>query len=222
MIPYRKLHQQSLPLTCLILFFILAFPGTPSAADSKQLEFSWGVFLDTKKGPRSLDFKTPEKLTLGDTFQLYLKPGKNTYIYAYHVGTDKSPTLISPEHLSNPKQPQTEIDYFIPAGNGRIRLTAPGGTEKIYLIASTKQLKQLEEMTRIYSSAPNDLEKRSHVIKELANLKRLNSKISEATIEGVPIAGNIFKSKSFPTLEKLIHKVSSEDFYLKILRIKHE
>ena len=226
MTPCPNIMRRLLCLTFITLSLLL-MPALVFAADSNKLEFVWGIFLDAPAGPKSLSFKKAEKLKSGDTFQIYLKPQNNVYLYMYLVGTDKELTLIFPEQLYSLKTPRrdsptTGTAYFIPMGEDRIELTPPGGTEKIYLLASIKKLEKLENLTHAHQQSPDDPAKRGAVIKELDHLKRSSSTLTEATSEGIPIAGTIFRSKSFGYPVELAHKVSAEIFYIKVLRIRHE
>jgi murein DD-endopeptidase MepM/ murein hydrolase activator NlpD len=199
-----------------------------------DIDFKWALVarLDPEGRNKVVnvaqDVLTPGSSNLsvsaGDKIALYVEPGENTYIYFYMVDSGKNLELIFPTGLDK----KTLEDEFA-SGKGTY---APGkfdwflfdekkGEETFYLIASSKPLTRLEEVTRNYMNAKEDerdIAKQRVLDEILGTPKEYASK--RPVVLGPSFGGNIRGLKI--DIAKLAVEITRTNFYIRKISIKHQ
>ena len=210
--------------TVLILSLFLLCVTVPvnSLLAETPVQFSWAVLTDTDKGLRPIDFSTPPTLSNGTTIQFYIEQKPGTYIYLYLIDSSNNLEFLFPGEVNyyNTVTPAERV-FRIPADTDRFELTPPGGQEKLYLLASSSRLEQLEKLTADFLADPKNPARKAPVLNELKRIRRQHSKLAQSTETSVPVAGTIrSRGVLFDSFEAT--KVNAPEFYAKILRINHE
>jgi hypothetical protein len=192
------------------------------SAAREPLRFSWAVLTDTPAGVQALDFTTPPVLPGGATFQVHIGQQPGAFIYLYLLDSSGGLYFLFPKTTDYyATHPPAEETFRIPEADKRFELVPPPGEEKIYLLASSSRLTELENLTAAYLLDRTNPERRAAVLQELKSIRRRHSRLAQTTEISVPVAGTIRtrgeKDDSFDAFE-----VETVDFYSRTLRINHE
>jgi hypothetical protein len=204
----------------ILLCGLLVTPCITSA--QQQIQFSWAVLTDTPDGRKTLDASLPISLGNGATLQIYIEQQPGAYIYLYLLDSTDDLSLLFPDQADYYSSASpTAKKITIPAEPERFELVPPPGQEKLYLLASSARLMDLESLTKQYLENPDNPERKGAVLQELKKLRRMHSKLTQTTETSVPVAGTVrTRGENDNTFEAI--KVNAVDFYSKTLRINHE
>ena len=131
--------------TLIVLLGILAGP----VFGGELVSFSWAFFLKPAGGPvKSLDFETPEPVAGGELLRIYLELHGQSFVYLYLFDSREDLYLVFPPNgtFYNGDVP-ADYKFYIPSGHEWFSLDNLKGTERFYLLASSKRLIELEELT---------------------------------------------------------------------------
>ena len=214
-----------------LFFLILLLAGTPlkhgcSQGDTAgQIAFRWAFVHhspDSKK--EIIDFAKRPEVSSGDKLQIYLRPESEVYLYLYLYDTHRDLYLLFPETPDYYKgmQLEEEEDIYIPSKYDWFEWDDSKGTERIYLLASSKRLTDLEEKTEKYISSNQDGKLKSQLYDTIVSLRKQRSNLTAPSEKPVAIAGTIRTRGSGSELAGKAILVEAESFYSKTLRLKHE
>lgn len=124
----------------------------------EEVSFSWAFFLRPADGQvKSLDFKIPEPVSDGELLRIYLELHGQSFVYLYLRDAKDDLYLVFPPNGSfyNDGVPAGYKSY-IPSGHEWFALDDARGTERFYLLASSKRLIELERLTDKFLGAGGD------------------------------------------------------------------
>ncbi len=207
------------------MLFLLANPIDSILAQSdNDVSFRWAFFhrsLDGKK--EVIDFKKrpPHTVASGDNLQVYIQPSSIIYIYIFLLDTQKELFLIFPERPDfYAKRKLEPREIYIPSRYDWFTWDEARGTERFYILASSRRLKRLEEKTARYLDSEQDKALKADLLEEIELIRKQKSDLTTVTEKPVAIAGTI-KSRG-TALDGMATLVEARDFYAKTLRLKHE
>ena len=137
--------------TLVVLLGILSGP----VFGGESVSFSWAFFLKPEGGQvKSLDFETPEPVSGGELLRIYLELHGQSFVYLYLFDSREDLYLVFPPNGSfyNGDVPAGYKSY-IPSGREWFSLDDLKGTERFYLLASSKRLIELERLTDRFLAA---------------------------------------------------------------------
>lgn len=115
----------------------------------ETVSFSWAFFMKQEGGQvRSLAFETPEAVASGELFRIYLELHNGSFLYLFLFDSREDLYLVFP-----PSGSFYNGDFaagyksYIPSGREWFSLDDLKGTERFYLLASSKRLFELEKLT---------------------------------------------------------------------------
>ncbi len=206
---------------------------------SKGVKFNWALVARIDPDGRNIvvnitqdalrkDFKL--SVSPGDKMAMYVKPGENTYVYLYLLGSREDLELIFPTSM-NKETLEKELTpgraTYIPGEYEWFTFDENRGTETFYLIASMDRLTRLEELTKNYIAArePEKDLARQRVLDEIVNVKRYYAYKTPLErpipfIGTMPFGGPIRGEEI--DIANLAIVVEVENFYSKTIRLKHE
>jgi len=161
----------------------------------------------------------------GDKIALYVEPFEHTYVYVFLEDSRGNLELIYPTSMDNSVL-QTEFEpgtgTYIPGKFEWFEFDENPGTEKFYVVASSRRLKDLETETKSYLEAESDSDKqlaKSNVLDEIYQTTRFYAARPRRT-RLTPIAGTV-RGLQFD-IARLAVEVVSDSFYTETIEIKHE
>jgi len=201
-----------------ILFFLLTILSGP-VFGGESVSFTWAFFLKPKVGQvKSMAFDTPEMVEGGELLRIYLELHKRSFLYVYLFDARKDLYLVFPASGSfyNGDVP---VGYktYIPSGREWFSLDNLKGTERFYLLASTKRLIELEKMTdRFLATADQTLKLK--LLKMIEKIAGDFSGTPEYEVDPVPVhQGEWLNTSAFPPPRVSAHKVKATGNYGMIL-----
>jgi hypothetical protein len=130
------------------LVFLLTFTGGVVGA-GEPVALNWAFFLKSEDGRvRSLDFAAPEPVVAGELFRIYLELQARSFVYLYLLDSRDDLYLVFPPNGSfyNGDVP-VGYKFYIPSGREWFALDDLKGTERFYLLAASRRLLELEDLT---------------------------------------------------------------------------
>ncbi len=213
-----------------LFFVMLLLAATPlkngcSQGDTAgQIAFRWAFVHhspDSKK--EIIDFAKRPEVSSGDKLQVYLRPESEVYLYLFLYDTHRDLYLLfpdSPDYYQSTRLEEEEI--YIPGKYDWFEWDDSKGTERFYLLASSKRLTDLEEKTERYVSSNQDRKLKSQLYDAIALLRKKRSNLTAPSEKPVAIAGTIKTRGAGSALAGKAILVEAESFYAKTLRLKHE
>ncbi|MEN8135287.1 MAG: hypothetical protein ABFS18_07090 [Thermodesulfobacteriota bacterium] len=131
------------------LVVVLGILSRPVFSGESSVSFSWAFFLKPEGGPvESLDFETEEPVSGGELLRIYLELHVHSFVYLYLFDSREDLYLVFPPNGSfyNGEIPD-DYKFYIPSGHEWFALDNLKGTERFYLLASSKRLIELEKLT---------------------------------------------------------------------------
>jgi len=206
---------------------------------SRAVKFNWALVawidpdgrdkvVNITQDALTKDFKLT--VSPGDKIAMYVKPGENTYVYLYLLGSRENlepifPTNMNKETLENEFTPGRAT--YIPGKNEWFTFDENKGTETFYLLVSKNRLTRLEELTKNYIDAreeKKDLARR-RVLDEIVNVKTATA-FGTPLERPIPFIGTVGTVGTFRGLEidiaELAIEVEAGNFYSTTIRLKHE
>ena len=222
----KRKHKAIIRLLLFFLFIPLIIVSTSAETTTQDtLLFKWAFIHSPKNGKaKIIDFKQKPSISCGDSLQLFLQPLRNTYIYLYLFDSKKELDLIFPENIDfYTKNYQDGIEFFIPADTTQRFLVDDNiGMEQFYLLASSKRLIDLENITKKYLKNRKNMEIMAELLEKIKTLRRKYSGLTTTVEKGIPIAGTIRTRGTKTGMAGMIIQVKAINFYGKTLRLKHE
>jgi hypothetical protein len=213
----------SLRLRLLLLALILFLPGALLSAEDGTLRFTWAFVTQAPNGAlRQVDLSRPVHASSGDLFKIYIEPADNAFVYLFLHDAEGNLQLLFPDSFKDfDKSDYRGNQFFIPAEQSWFTLDTSKGTERFYLIASTKRLSSLETLADDYQKAPKDRKssQKQAILDEVSRLQKEHSKLRIAAEKPVPIAGGTRGAGQ--SVAKLATKVEASEFYFKTFRLEH-
>jgi hypothetical protein len=158
----------------------------------------------------------------GATIQIYLEQKTGVYLYLYLIDSSGTLAFLFPgEKDFYSKDVPADRIFRLPSDTDQFELTPPGGQEKLYLLASSDRLGNLEKATAAFLDQPDDPLRKEEVIKELKRLRQEHSALAQTTETSVPVAGTV-RSRGVLFDSFKATKVNTVGFYSRILRIDHD
>lgn len=202
-------------LTTLAVFLVI-LPRTAFGGD--LVSFSWAFFLKPAGGQvKSLDFDLPEPVSGGELLRIYLELHGQSFVYLYLFDAREDLYLVFPPNgcFYNGDVPGAYKTY-IPSGHEWFSLDNLKGTERFYLLASSKRLLELEKLTDRFLAAGDDTLKRQ-LQEAIAAAAENFAVASGAEIERVPVQHGEWLSSSNLPPPVSAHKISATGSYGMVL-----
>ena len=206
---------------------------------SRSVKFNWALVARLDPDGRdkvvniTQDALTKDfRLTVspGDKIAMYVKPGENTYIYLYLLGSRENLELIFPISI-NKETLENEFTSgratYIPGKNEWFTFDENRGTETFYLLASRDRLTRLEQLTKNYIDAREEEKDlaRQRVLDEIVNVKT-GTAFGTSPERPIPFIGTVGTVGAVRGAEidiaKLAVRVEAGNFYSTTIRLKHE
>ena len=202
--------------TLVVLPVILSGP----VLGGESVSFSWAFFLKPEGGQvKSLDFETPEPVSGGELLRIYLELHGKSFVYLYLFDSRKDLYLVFPPSGSfyNGDFP-ADYKSYIPSGHEWFSLDNLKGTERFYLLASSKRLIELEKLTdRFLAAGGNSL--KVQLLEKIDDAAGNFTVASVYEIDQVPVHhGEWFSTSDLPPLVSA-HKVSATGAYGVVLEM---
>jgi hypothetical protein len=205
---------------------------TFAARDDDQVGFNWAfaALVQEGKDRKMVSITQDTTLKTGDRLKMLISLKKKCFVYVIYHSLQSGVHLLFPYSLeqfsSDYKISQT---YYIPHGDDWFELDAQVGRETFYLLASSKQLFELEELINKYASV--DRVKRPEVATQiLAAIRQVKRQylFTSYTERPASIAGNLRAidkvdadaSQSY-NLGRLAIDISADNFYSRTFTIEH-
>jgi len=171
------------------LFSFVVAMCMASSAFAQDVRFRWAFGISTGAGAaRTFKGITGEDVVVksGDEIKLFVAPDCKCFIYVLHQDQAGVFSTLYPADGAFPATPPTGPSS-IPPGNSWLLVDDVKGTERIYLLASTSRLTELEKMLTAAAKAPSPAQQ---IVAELARLQK--STIARNWSERpVPIGGQV-------------------------------
>ena len=199
------------------LFVLLGIlPGVVSGGE--PVSFSWAFFLKSEDGQvKSLAFETPEPVVGGELLRIYLELHERSFVYLYLFDSREDLYLVFPANGSF-YNGDVSAGYksYIPSGRAWFSLDDLKGTERFYLLASSKQLTELEKLTDRFLAA-GDQSLKLQLLEKIETLAGNFAVTSAYEIDQVPVLqGEYLKVSDLPPLVRA-HKISASGDYGMVL-----
>jgi len=213
-----------------LLLLALLLAGIPlprglsqGGADS-QIAFRWAFIHQSPNSENEvIDFAERPTVNSGDKLQIYLRPESEVYLYLFLYDTHKDLYLLfpeSPDYYTSTKL--EEGDIYIPGKFDWFEWDDSRGTERIYLLASSERLTDIEEKTKRYMNSNQDAKLKSQLYDAIVEMLKEKSNLTTPTEKPVAIAGTIRTRGSGTDMAGNAILVEAESFYSKTLRLRHE
>ncbi len=216
----------------MILVLLLVIGNSKNAlveagdSDNTNINFKWAVLkLDSNNHYEILNNQKRPRLTSDDLLKIFIQPSNNTYVYIYLLDSKNDLQLVFPDSIDYfDSEYKFGNEYYIPVGTDFFAIDEHKGTEKLYLLASAKRLKDLESLTKGYTNASGDKKTtiKAEVLKEIKGLKTHFGKSSINSEKPIPIAG-VFRTRGIKDIDDKLNatQVDATNFYSKTVRIEH-
>jgi hypothetical protein len=214
------------PLYILILFLFSTF-YLISTEDKLNIQFTLGILQKNETGIiQSLDFDNVVKVKKNDKFKFYFQPEENTYLYLFYISSEGELTVLFPDAKINDKNIWGfKSEVYIPDNNKwfEFNLKDPDAVDTVYLLASSKQIKELDELINKFSnyndksSAGNINEIKDQIIQKVKLEMKENSQFLTYSIKPTPTAGG---TRAI-SLKGNYKQISATNFYAKVFEIKY-
>lgn len=214
-------------MTCLPLAVLLfaAVSFTDTYAANSTVSFSWALLVDGEHGQSSADIKSSLAISGKSTLQFYFSREEGTFLYLFLLDSGGTLALIFPETPDHYVTSFPKAGTFrVPPNPDRFSTAPPPGQERLYLLASSTRLDNLEKLTCDYSQEPENSRLKAAILQEMKKLRREHSTLSQSPEASVPVAGTVRTRSALPGTENtfMVTKVSGVPFYSRTLRINHE
>jgi hypothetical protein len=213
----------------LLVWMMLLVPGISSFTEPVQLQFNWAFVKRAPNGSvQPIDFSERVNIAQGDLFKINIQPVKDAFLYLFLHDASGDLQLLFPDRFEQfESRSYKGKQFFIPVGENWFTLDSAKGTERFYLLASSKRLSSLESLTIAYQSAaqarstnaPAADAARQAVLDEISRVRKENSKLTIAAEKPVTIAGGTRGVNS--ATAKLATEIDAQDFYTKTFRLEH-
>lgn len=193
--------------------------------------FRWAFGALTVKGNDHILIPITADTTLktGDQLKIFFEVQKDCFVYLiYHSSQDLLDMLFPHDLQQFVQDYNILVKNYIPPGNQWFELDQHVGIETFYLLASAKQLNQLESLFGQYESAqPTQKEElKQKILAEIKNLRWQHRNFKKHVERPVPIigsrrgAGKVDKPESFDVADLAI-EISAQNFYSRTFTIDH-
>jgi len=209
----------------LFIAFMLVLPAALVMSEGLQLQFNWAFEKRAPDGAaRAINFSEKVAISPGDLFKISIQPVKNAFIYLFLHDASGNLQLLFPDRFMDfDSTGYLNAQTFIPNGENWFTLDNAQGTERFYLLASSKRLSSLESVTLAYQKAVqgkgNVDAARQAVLDEISRLRRANSQLTTIAEKPVTIAGGIRGPNE--ATAKLATQIEALNFYTKTFRLEH-
>jgi hypothetical protein len=220
-------RRKKLAIIAIQLFFLFAL--RLQADPSPPASITWSIVYQNEAGSIfPIDFETlSTKLSQSDRLKIFLKHDAEVYAYLFLHDTEENLYLLYPRSFAD-FEDKAARSAFIPEGLQWFEFAEGSGTERLYLFASTKRLKALEEATRSYAraaSGANDgerarVEARGRTLEEMRRLQLENFEIAKRAKGEIIVAAGEFRGLQ-ENFEFPAEKASFDGFYFRTIRISH-
>jgi len=151
-----------------------------AAKSPRVIAMEFGVLHVAGASKRELIQSGKTVLRSGDTYQVYVHPKEECYVYLYQVDSSgKGRWLFPNEGISQDNPLRAGGEYWLPGGDRFFRLDRNPGTETIYLVASTVPATDLDFLIQ-QASAPSG-ETAGQFVKRGVGGVRTQRSVPEAT-----------------------------------------
>jgi len=209
----------------LLIAVLLALPISVTMSEEIQLQFDWAFVKSAPDGSvRAVDFSGKAAISPGDLFKISVRPVKNAFIYLFLHDAEGNLKLLFPDRLSDfDSSTYLNTQTFIPAGENWFTLDSVSGTERFYLLASSKRLSRMESLILAYQKAAqgkgSDGGALQAVLDEISRLRTAHSQLTTAAEKPVTIAGAMRGGNGAVAMRGT--RIEASDFYIRTFRLQH-
>lgn len=225
-------------LSILVSSFVLTYIQRIASAqqaksqENKNVNFHW-AFVVLKKSNNGSQFTTITRdivLKSGDQLKMLVKLDKECFVYVFYYSSQGELYMFFPYDLSQfSNDYEVSKNYYIPQSDFVLELDENVGKEKIYLIASTQRLPELEDLYSFYESV-KDLKKPKfieNIILEIRQLrkshKQFTTKAERPVVSTGVVRAHISTEKTdFSDLDKFAIEIAENNFFAKTFTIDHK
>jgi len=195
---------------------------TPADNPGDTLKFKWAFLLRSDDGTeRTADFGDKVSVTNGDAIRIFIEPVTNAYIYLYMFDSRKQLRCLFPADPALYNKPvETGKQYLLPSDGKWFVMDQQKGTEKFFLLVSTKRLTSIEDLSRKMLAKPDDAEIKAALLDEIQLVRRGKADLKSPVEKSVPIAGTVVAVTRGAAAEATLTEASG--FYARTLRMEHE
>ena len=185
---------------------LLICMGAVSAFAENNKTLGWSLALQNLKSGEMLPFQTPVKSSSGERYRLIIVPQTNCFYYIIVEEANGNMAVYSTGALKGGETWQSPT----------FQLTAPSGTETLFVITSLKEQKDLVKRISDFSKNPGVTQRRG-LMDELNRLRSQVSKFKETPEKPVLMGGTIRRKDK----EDMGVAFSGQDIYVKTISIEH-
>ena len=209
---------------------IFAEQANSRAEDKVSFLWAFGAIKKTDQGSQFFKITRDVELKSGDQLKMLVKLNKKCFVYVFYYSSQGELHMLLPYHL-NQFATDYEIskNYYIPQGNFVLELDENTGEEKIYLIASARRLRELENIFGTSDSAESvkKPEVVESMIEEIKQLRKRHKKFTTQAERPTASTGSIRahvtgEPTELPDLDKLAVQINAESFFAKTFTIDHK
>lgn len=215
----------------LVVFFVLNLLVCIALSSSNQnTSFLWSFAAITgSQDQRKLVAITSDSaLYSGDKFKLMFETRETCYVYIIFKGSQGEIVLLYPKRLeSGSRPPKVNKKVFIPNERGWFTLDQQSGTEALYLLVSSKALRDLEALLKQYDSA--SLNKKDAIAQSIVMLigekERSSQPLTAAAEKPIQIGGTI-RDIADPDylsedISKFAQEIAVDDLLIRNYSVEH-
>lgn len=200
----------------------------------KNIGFRWafGAMVGANEKKKIVSVTQYTTLQTGDKLKMMVEFKRRCFVYLFFNSNDEKLSMLFPEKSHQDfKGYKLGEKYFLPSGNKWFTLDKKVGLEKIYLLASTERLVNLEELFDQYEIAKRDEKQEfaNRVLTEIRKIKKQHKKFTSSAERPVPIGGNVRGDLNlnkefvrFLSIDSIAYEVSAADFYSRTFTIDHK
>ena len=188
----------------LVLFLVFV---TVSAFAQQTKSVSWSLALQNVKTGDMVPFSAPVRSWNGEQFRLIVNPGAGCYCYVIYESPSGDDIAVLYSGAMKPGE-----QWFSPV----MELTAPRGSESLFVVVSREEQKVLAQRISALSSATTATQRRA-LMNEIFRVRSEASKFKEEPEKPVLMGG---ASRGAPDKAQGV-EYSGLDIYVKTISIEH-
>lgn len=147
----------------------------------------------------------------GVEFQIYVQAETPAFLYIVKEDANGALALLSRTHL------RANMPIFLPAQDDSYTISAPSGTEKIFLVISSASQKNFEKLLdSLTENTGSEAKKTQDILDEIDRIRQSISSLAIEPERPAPMGGVSRGAKKI-----LATEFSGENAYVKTIRIAH-
>ena len=192
--------------------------------------FRWafGAMIEVKGDHQLIPITRDIVLKTGDKLKMLVDIQSECFIYVLYQSSENEIYLLFPPKLGTDDY-KTPNKYYVPKIHLWFELDEHTGKETFYLLASARQLNELESLYKLYSSSTLLSQKRElgqQLLSEVRSTKQKHSQLTAVAERPVRLGGSVRgiekdQIDTVPELDDIAIEIVAPDFYSRTFTIDH-